>query len=233
MIEIKLSLNNIGKSRRDASNWLKLNYVVTLQLMKPEKHVYPIFDSILGQKQKEQLLKQKASAFWFTGLSGSGKSTIAIQVERHLHDMGFLTQILDGDNIRSGINNNLGFTLEDRKENIRRISEVTKLFVNCGVITINCFVSPTLDIRNVAKQIIGPESFHEVFINTPIEVCESRDVKGLYAKARKGEIKDFTGISSPFEQPKNPDLEVLTEHKDIEASARVVIDYMLPIISAK
>lgn len=170
-------------------------------------NIFPT-DKILQRVDKEQLLKQKGIAIWFTGLSGSGKTTIAIALEKELHSKGLLTQILDGDNIRAGINNNLGFSDTDRAENIRRIAEVTKLFVNSGVITICCFVSPTEEIRNSAKNIIGTADFIDVFVNTPIEICEQRDVKGLYAKARKGEIKDFTGITAPFEAPVNPTIEL-------------------------
>src|ERR1700746_1343336 len=141
--------------------------------------------AILQRPDKEKLLGKKGIAIWFTGLSGSGKTTIAIALEKELHAKGLLTQILDGDNIRAGINNNLGFSDTDRTENIRRIAEVTKLFVNSGIITICCFVSPTEEIRNSAKNIIGSGDFVEVFVNSPIEVCEQRDVKGLYAKARK------------------------------------------------
>ncbi len=145
-----------------------------------------------------------------TGLSGSGKTTVGLNIEMELNKRGFLTQILDGDNIRSGINNNLGFSEEDRYENIRRISEVSKLFLNCGIICINSFISPTKEIRDMAKDIIGEENFIEVYVNAPIEVCEKRDVKGLYKKARKGEIKNFTGIDSPFDCPLNPDIELKT-----------------------
>lgn len=181
-------------------------------------NIHPIFDRILQKEDKEALLHQRGLVIWMTGLSGSGKSTIAIGLEKKLHDEGILTQVLDGDNIRAGINNNLGFSDEDRTENIRRIAEVSKLFVNCGIVCINCFVSPTKAIRNQAKKIIGESNFTEVFINTPLEVCESRDVKGLYKKARAGEIKDFTGINAPFEAPDSADVEIKTEHKSIEES---------------
>lgn len=141
-----------------------------------------------------------------TGLSGSGKTTLAIGLEKLLHERGNLVQVLDGDNARSGINNNLGFSTEDRKENIRRISEISKLFVNCGIIVINSFVSPSDELRNLAGSIIGEHDFHLVYVNTPIEICEKRDTKGLYAKARRGEIINFTGISAPFEKPAHPEL---------------------------
>jgi len=180
-------------------------------------------DKILQRSDKESLLKQKAIVIWFTGLSGSGKTTIAIALEKELNKRGLLTQILDGDNIRVGINSNLGFSDADRIENIRRIAEITKLFVNCGVITICCFVSPTEEIRNIAKTIIGESDFVEVFVNTPLEVCEQRDVKGLYAKARKGEIKDFTGITSAFEAPKNPAIEI-KDDLQVEESVKKILE---------
>ena len=135
---------------------------------------------------------------WFTGLSGSGKSTIALGVERELHARGILCRILDGDNIRAGINNNLGFSPADREENIRRIAEIGKLFVQTGIVTLACFVSPTETIRNMARRIVGEEDFLEVYVSTPLEECERRDVKGLYARARRGEVKEFTGITAPF-----------------------------------
>jgi adenylylsulfate kinase len=188
---------------------------------------------LLQRSDKEDLLQQNSITLWMTGLSGSGKSTIAQGVEKALHQKGFLTQVLDGDNVRSGINNNLGFSEEDRIENIRRIAEVTKLFVNCGIITINSFVSPTKDIRDQAKAIIGAENFYEIYVNAPYEVCEERDVKGLYAKARKGEIKNFTGLDAPFEAPEQPALEIKTFTEPIETSVQKVVDFMLPIITRK
>ncbi|MCF8372527.1 MAG: adenylyl-sulfate kinase [Bacteroidales bacterium] len=175
-------------------------------------NIHPVFDRILTRTDKEKMLNQRAKVIWLTGLSGSGKSTIAIGLERKLQEQGYLTQILDGDNVRTGINNNLGFSDEDRTENIRRIAEVSKLFLNCGIITINSFVSPTVAIREQARQIIGEEDFLEVYINVPLEVAEQRDVKGLYKKARAGEIKDFTGINAPFEAPENPFI-VLNTHE--------------------
>lgn len=193
-------------------------------------NIFSVFDEILQREDKEQLLKQHSKVIWMTGLSGSGKTTIAKVLERELHNQGFLTQILDGDNIRAGINNNLGFSDADRTENIRRIAEVSKLFLHCGIITINCFVSPTKDIRQLAKTIIGEEDFIEVFINTPIEICEQRDPKGLYKKARKGEIKDFTGISAPFEAPENATIEIKNENKTVEDCVKILMDFILPII---
>jgi adenylylsulfate kinase len=193
-------------------------------------NLFPIFDDILQKEDKETLLQQHAKVIWMTGLSGSGKTTVAKGVERYLHSQGILNQLLDGDNIRVGIGNNLTFSSEDRAENIRRISEVSKLFMNCGVVTLNCFVSPTIEIRNIAKEIIGEENFIEVYINASVETCEGRDVKGLYQKARKGEIKDFTGISDPFEAPENPEIEINTAQLSIDESVQKVLDYILPII---
>ena len=193
-------------------------------------NLFPIFDEILQREDKEELLNQNSKVIWMTGLSGSGKTTVAKGVERYLHSQGILNQLLDGDNIRIGISSNLTFSTEDRAENIRRISEVSKLFLNCGVLTLNCFVSPTIEIRNIAKEIIGKENFIEVYINASVETCESRDVKGLYQKARKGEIKDFTGISAPFEAPENPEIEINTAKLSIDESVQKVLDYILPII---
>lgn len=192
--------------------------------------IHPVFDKIIPRVEKENLLHQNAKVFWLTGLSGSGKSTIAIGLEKELYQQGFLTQILDGDNIRTGINNNLGFSAEDRTENIRRIAEISKLFLNCGIITINSFVSPTIKIRQQAKEIIGKADFIEVFINTPLELCEERDVKGLYKKARNGEIKNFTGIDAPFEAPPKPDIEIKTKNQSIEQSTDKLLNKVLPLI---
>lgn len=181
-------------------------------------NIYPIFDRMLSRADKEQLLHQRGMMLWFTGLSGSGKSTVAIALERELHRRGRLCRILDGDNIRSGINANLGFSAEDRRENIRRIAEVSRLFVDTGIITIAAFISPTEEVRRMAADIIGPADFKEIYISTPLEECERRDVKGLYAKARRGEIPDFTGISAPFEAPQHPALTLDTSVLSLEES---------------
>lgn len=196
---------------------------------RPE-HVYPIFDKMLSRSAKEQLLGQKGLMVWFTGLSGSGKSTLAVALERELHQRGLLCRILDGDNIRSGINNNLGFSAADREENIRRIAEVGKLFVDTGIITLAAFISPDEKMRQMAASIIGNEDFLEVYVNTPIEACEKRDVKGLYAKARKGEIKNFTGVSVPFEAPENPDISIDTSVTSLEESVQALLSIILPKI---
>lgn len=195
--------------------------------MSEENHIYPIFDRMLGRKDKEDLLHQHSVMIWFTGLSGSGKSTLAIALERELQNRGLLCRILDGDNIRSGINNNLGFTAEDRVENIRRIAEIGKLFVDTGVITIAAFISPNNELREMASRIIGKENFVEVYISTPIEECEKRDVKGLYAKARRGEIKNFTGISAPFEAPEDAALSIDTSKHSVKESVDMLLDLIL------
>jgi adenylylsulfate kinase len=198
--------------------------------MPEEKNIFPTFHKLLARGDREALLKQKGIVIWMTGLSASGKTTLAIGLERALHEKGHLCYVLDGDNVRTGINKNLHFSEEDRKENIRRVAEVSKLFVECGVITINCFVSPMEELRNLAKSIIGENDFKLVYVNTPIEVCEQRDSKGLYAKARKGEIKDFTGINAPFEEPKSPDLEIKTEKYSFEENLKILVEFVLPKI---
>ena len=193
-------------------------------------NIFPVFNNIVSKENKEKQLKQKAKVIWMTGLSGSGKTTIAIETEKILSKKGYLVQILDGDNIRFGISNNLSFSDEDRLENIRRISEVSKLFINCGVITINCFISPSNKIRQQAKEIIGEENFIGVFINTDLNTCEKRDTKGLYKKARKGEIDHFTGISSKFEIPDNTYVNINTSNSSINKSVNQLIEVILPKI---
>ncbi len=181
---------------------------------------------MLSRQDKEQLLGQKGVMLWFTGLSGSGKSTVAIALERELQKRGLLCRILDGDNIRTGINANLGFSADDRRENIRRVAEVAKLFVDTGIITIAAFVSPTEDLRNLAQHIIGKDDFKEIFISTPIEECERRDVKGLYARARRGEVKNFTGISAPFEAPQHSALSLDTSKLSLEESVAKLLQLL-------
>ena len=194
--------------------------------MSKQENIYPIFDRMLSRRDKEALLHQRGVMLWFTGLSGSGKSTVAIALERELHKRGLLCRIHDGDNIRSGINANLGFSEEDRRENIRRVAEVAKLFVDTGIITIAAFVSPTEDLRQLAEGIIGKDDFKEIYISTPIEECERRDVKGLYARARRGEVKNFTGISAPFEAPKNPALSIDTSKMPLEESVNLLLKFL-------
>jgi adenylylsulfate kinase len=195
------------------------------------REIYPVFDHILSRDDKERLLRQRSTAIWFTGLSGSGKTTLGRELELRLNRNGYLTQVLDGDNIRSGINNNLGFSEADRKENIRRIAEVTKLLINSGVITLNTFISPTEEIRQLAMDIIGKDNFIEVYVSTPFEVCEQRDTKGLYKRAREGKIKNFTGVDSPFEPPVQPDVEVDTSVLSIGESVNRILNVVIPKIN--
>lgn len=197
------------------------------------ENIHPIFETIVTRSEKEKFLNQQSKVFWLTGLSGSGKSTIAQKAERVLFDRGYLVQVVDGDNIRTGIGNNLGFSLEDRDENIRRIAEVSKMMVHCGIVCINSFVSPTKDIREKARSIIGVNDFFEIYINTSLAECEQRDIKGLYAKARAGQIKGFTGIDSPYEAPENPALNIETEQNTIEESVRLLVDFIIDKISVK
>lgn len=193
-------------------------------------HIHPVFDRLLQRSDKEALLGQQGLCIWMTGLSGSGKSTIAVELERRLHAQGIHTMVLDGDNVRTGINNNLGFSEADRTENIRRIAEVAKLFVGNGTVTICCFVSPTIAIREQARAIIGTSDFVEVFVDTPLEECERRDVKGLYAKARSGEVKDFTGISAPFEAPPAPAIRIATKGRSVGDTTNELLNHVLPRI---
>jgi len=193
-------------------------------------NIHAVFDKIKDRKAKEIYLKQRAKVIWFTGLSGSGKTTLASLLEKRLFELNYFCQILDGDNVRSGINKNLKFTEEDRIENIRRIAEVSKLFMNCGIILICAFISPTNEMRQMAKEIIGEDDFLEIFVNTPIEICEQRDPKGLYKKARSGEIKNFTGISAPFEAPKKPFLEVDNSNPDINETVKEMLRKIIPEI---
>ena len=176
--------------------------------------------------QREGLHGHKAYLLWFTGLSGSGKSTLANSVEITLHQQGLSTYILDGDNIRKGINKDLSFAPEDRSENIRRIAEISNLMLDAGVITLAAFISPYIKDREEVKQIVGKDNFIEIFVNTSLEECEKRDVKGLYKKARSGEIKNMTGISAPYEAPLNPVLEVITDGCSIEESVEIIIKFL-------
>lgn len=186
---------------------------------------------LISRSLKEEKLNQHACVIWFTGLPCSGKTTLALALEKALFAKGFHCQVLDGDNVRCGINNNLGFSTHDRLENIRRIAEVSKLFVSAGIITINAFVSPTNEIRSLAQSIIGKDDFIEVFLNPTLAICEQRDIKGMYKKARAGQIQDFTGINAPFEIPDNPDIEIQTDNQSIENSLDLLLDKILPIIT--
>ena len=183
--------------------------------------------SEIDQAAREELLKQKGCVIWFTGLSGSGKSTVANQVAAHLHQSGRITYVLDGDNIRHGLNKNLGFSPEDRQENIRRIGEVAKLFADAGLITTTAFISPYRQDRDAVRDIMPPDRFIEVFVDCPLEVCENRDPKGLYKKARAGELKGFTGIDAPYEAPQRPELVVNTNELDVAGCTEQVISYLM------
>ncbi|WP_373551090.1 adenylyl-sulfate kinase [Haliscomenobacter sp.] len=195
------------------------------------EHIHPIFDQLLQRSEREERLQQRSKVLWLTGLSGSGKSTVAKYLERVLFVEGYLPQVLDGDNIRFGINSNLSFSSEDRLENIRRIAEISKLYLHSGIICINSFISPTREMRDLARSIVGSEDFIEIYINAPIEVCEARDVKGLYQKARAGLIKGFTGIDDPYEAPENPELEIRTDQMSIEDSALRIVEYLRPLVT--
>ncbi len=182
---------------------------------------------MLDRNAKEKLLNQKGVVVWLTGLSGSGKSTIAQEVEHLLYQKGILTKLLDGDNLRTGLNGNLGFSKKDREENIRRVAEVAKLFMETGVVTICSFVSPTIKIRTSAKRIIGDVDFMEVYVNASFEECAKRDVKGLYKKALAGEIKNFTGLDAPFESPSHPNVTIDTANQSIEESVKQLFNSIL------
>lgn len=186
-----------------------------------QENVIP-HDFSIGRSQRQALKGHGSFLLWFTGLSGSGKSTIANAVEKALVEEGIHTYTLDGDNVRKGLNNNLSFSAEDRTENIRRIAEVAHLMVDAGLVVLAAFVSPYEKDRENIKEILGANNYVEVFVNTPIEECERRDVKGLYAKARAGEIKNFTGINAPYEAPKNPDIEIDTTKLSVEEAVTMI-----------
>ena len=189
--------------------------------------------SRMSREEKELRFRQHSKTIWMTGLSGAGKTTIALGLEKELFNKGFVVKLLDGDDVRTGLNKDLTFSPDDRTENIRRIAEVNRLFVLSGIITINCFISPTNEIRKMAREIIGPENFIEVFIKASLETCEKRDVKGLYAKARAGLIKEFTGIDAPYDIPEHPDLVIETTNSSIETSIQCALDYIIPRIEYK
>jgi adenylylsulfate kinase len=193
----------------------------------------PFYFSRLTREDKEARLSQHAKTIWMTGLSGAGKTTIALGLENELFSKGFFVQLLDGDDVRTGLNKGLAYSPEDRTENIRRIAEVNRLFNNSGIITINCFISPTHEIREMAREIIGKEHFIEVFIDAPLDVCEHRDVKGLYAMARAGLIHEFTGIDAPYELPLSPDLVIETAELSVEDSISRAVKFVLPYIGLK
>lgn len=196
--------------------------------MKKQKATNVVWhDHKVSRAERERLLNQKGVVLWFTGLSGSGKSTVANEVAYILHQRGKLTYILDGDNIRHGLNKDLGFSPEDRSENIRRISEVANLFADAGIITLTAFISPYREDRNFCRSLLGEGRFLEIYTRASLDTCESRDPKGLYRKARSGEIKNFTGIDAPYEEPENPELVLDTDCQTVEESARAVIDKLI------
>jgi adenylylsulfate kinase len=181
----------------------------------------------ISRAKKEKLLNQKGLVIWLTGLSGSGKTTLALALEKKLFETGRLTQVLDGDIVRQGLCKDLGFSETDRKENIRRIAEVSKLFSQSGIVTLSAFISPTNAVRQMAKDIIGTTDYFEVFVSTPLETCEKRDPKGHYKKARSGELKEFTGISSPFEIPVNPDFTIDTTNLSVQESVETLFNAVI------
>jgi adenylylsulfate kinase len=190
------------------------------------ENIFPHFDQMISREFRETKLGQRSKVIWLTGLSGSGKSTIGLALEKRLFQENFVAQLLDGDNIRSGINKNLGFSEEDRKENIRRIAEIAKLYLSSGIITINSFISPTAETRNIAKEIVGDGDFLEIYINAPMATCESRDVKGLYKKARAGEIQGFTGVNQAYEEPENPALELRTDVLSVDEAVDILFIFL-------
>lgn len=189
------------------------------------------FDSKITKADRFRLLNQKPRVIWFTGLSGSGKSTLATHLEFQLYAQNFKTYLLDGDNVRGGLNKDLDFSDDSRKENIRRIGEVSKLFLDSGLVVLSAFISPFEEDRNQVRTIVGSENFLEVFVDCPLEVCEQRDIKGLYKKARAGEVKNFTGITSPYERPRNPDITISTHLQNVNESLTLLIEYIIPRIS--
>lgn len=193
-------------------------------------YIYPIKTKVSAE-ERQRLMNQRPKLIWFTGLSGSGKSTLAVQLEAALYAKGFKTYLLDGDNVRSGLNKDLSFTDDARVENIRRISEVCRLFLDAGVVLLSAFISPFRADRELVRQIVGGDNYIEVFVDAPLEVCEQRDVKGLYKKARAGEVKNFTGISSPYERPISPDVVIATDKMSVERSMEVLITEIVPRIT--
>lgn len=183
-------------------------------------------EGAIEKKDREELLNQRGVILWFTGLSGSGKSTLAHRLEHELMERNHLSYVLDGDNVRHGLNKNLGFTAEDRQENIRRVGEVAKLFSETGIITMAAFISPYREDRNRVRNLVDPKDFIEIYVKVPLEVAEERDPKGLYQKARSGEIDNFTGIDAPYEEPENPEITIPTGKMELEESVDRIINYL-------
>jgi adenylylsulfate kinase len=210
---------------------LKLNgdaLILFMQHRMKSNNLTPIFSKLIAREKKEHLLQQKSKSIWFIGLSGSGKTTLALELERYLFDQGFATALLDGDNVRTGINSDLGFSTVDRHENIRRVAEINKLFVENGIIVINSFVCPTESMRQLITSIIGKENVVIIYVQASLKTCMQRDVKGLYKKAIQGEISQFTGISDDFEEPQHYDLLINTENKSKEQNVEQIISFVVP-----
>jgi adenylylsulfate kinase len=192
-------------------------------------YIFP-FDTKISNLQRKNMMMQEPHLIWLTGLSGSGKTSLALRLEHYLFHHGYKAFLLDGDNVRTGLNKDLGFTEEDRKENLRRIGEVAKLMLDAGIIVISAFISPYKTERKAVKEIVGEDRFIEVYVNCPVNVCEERDVKGLYQKARQGIIPHFTGITAPYETPATPDIEVRTNEETIDTSLDKIIHFIEPLI---
>jgi len=195
-----------------------------------DENLHPISDRLLTQEDREASLGQKGKVVWLCGLSGSGKSTLAIALEKALYNAGKHVYVLDGDNIRTGLNAGLGFSEDDRRENIRRIAEVSKLFAEAGLITLNSFITPTEELRTLAREVIGKENLIEVYVKASFETCKQRDVKGLYAKVEKGLVPNFTGKDSGFEEPETSDLVIDTEEQSVEESLATLLEYVAPLV---
>ena len=194
-------------------------------------YIFP-FDTKISNLQRKNMMMQEPHLIWLTGLSGSGKTSLALRLEHYLFHHGYKAFLLDGDNVRTGLNKDLGFTEEDRKENLRRIGEVAKLMLDAGIIVISAFISPYKTERKAVKEIVGEDRFIEVYVNCPVNVCEERDIKGLYQKARQGIIPHFTGITAPYETPATPDIEVRTNEETIDTSLDKIIHFIEPLIQA-
>ena len=198
-----------------------------------KENIWTDFNSFIRRNRRKFLVRQNPKAIWLTGLSSAGKTTIALALEKEIQKKGYFIKVFDGDIMRTGINKDLTYSLEDRKENIRRIAEITKIFLDTGLIIICSFISPTEEIREMAKSIIGEKDFIEVYVNCPLSVCEERDVKGLYQKARKGLIKNFTGIDSVYETPKNPNIELKTDVWTEKQTVKYLLEKIIPKIKFK
>lgn len=195
--------------------------------MEKEKLFITPQDQPITREYRSELYEHRSKVIWFTGLSGSGKSTLARSLEQLLIPYGVHTYTLDGDNVRSGLNRGLTFTKEDRRENLRRVAEVAKLMLDAGLVVLSAFISPLKEDREMVRQIIGSQNFVEIYVATPLEECERRDVKGLYKKARTGKISNFTGLTAPYQPPEKPDLVIDTEHRDIARNTQLILEFLM------